>query len=220
MKFLDVAKVNIRSGDGGNGCVSFRREKYIEFGGPDGGNGGNIILKANKQLTTLQDVSFNRIYKAERGQHGQGKKQHGRKGKNVTIQVPIGTIAIDTESQEILCDLVEDEQIEVIAKGGNGGFGNARFKTQQNTAPRTANDGQFGKELKVDLELKIMADVGLVGFPNAGKSTFINQFTKQDRLIVSDVPGTTSTGNDQLPGGWADCLQVQTTPFKGRPADC
>ncbi len=197
MKFIDHATIYVKAGDGGHGCIAFKRERHRPKGGPcggDGGNGGSIILKVNNQLTTLQDVSYNRHYKAERGQHGQGSDKHGRNGKNVIIPIPPGTIVTDLETEEILGDMVHEKDEMVVCTGGNGGFGNARFKTQSNTAPKIANDGQNGEKRTISLELKVLADVGLVGFPNAGKSTFISVVSSA-RPKIADYPFTTLVPN-------------------------
>jgi GTP-binding protein len=176
MKFLDEAKVYIRSGDGGNGCVSFRREKFLEFGGPnggDGGKGGDVIAEAVEGLNTLIDYRYQQHFKAKNGGAGMGKDRHGANGADVVLKVPAGTQIYAEEGETLLADLTEIGQHAVLARGGNGGFGNAHFKSSTNRAPRHANPGQPGEELTVRLRLKLIADAGIVGLPNAGKSTLL-----------------------------------------------
>ncbi len=172
MKFLDQAKVHIRSGDGGAGSVSFRREKFIEFGGPDGGDGGrggDVWAEAVNGLNTLIDYRYQQHFKAKTGVHGMGRNLTGAKGADVVLKVPAGTQIFEDDNETLICDLTEPGQRYLLAKGGNGGFGNQHFKTSTNQAPRRANPGLPGVEKSIWLRLKLIADAGLVGLPNAGK---------------------------------------------------
>jgi GTP-binding protein len=197
MKFVDEAEITVKSGDGGAGCVSFRKERFIAKGGPDGGDGGkggNVLIKSTKRLYSLYDFSSRRYFKAQNGGPGRGNNRSGKKGKSIEILAPIGTIVKDKESGNLLADLVRDNQQIVLVQGGEGGKGNKHFTTSINRAPRFAQEGQQGEEKRLTLELKLIADIGIIGLPNAGKSTLLSRLSNA-RPQIADYPFTTIAPN-------------------------
>ncbi len=215
MKFLDQQKIFVKSGDGGAGCVGFRREKYVEFGGPDGGDGGrggNVIAECVANLNTLIDFRYQQHFKARRGNHGQGCNKNGKASDDIILKVPVGTQIFDENQDDMIADLTEPGEKVILAKGGDGGFGNAYFKSATNQAPRRADDGWPGEEKWLWLQLKLIADAGLIGLPNAGKSTFLAAVTRA-RPKIADYPFTTLHPN--LGVGYVDGDEIVLADIPG-----
>ncbi len=195
--FVDYVKIKVKAGDGGDGCISFRREKYVPKGGPDGGDGGdggNVYIEGDENLMTLLDYKYKRFYKAEDGENGKGKKMHGRKGEDIILKVPLGTIVIDAKKNKVIGEVIKDKERILLAKGGKGGRGNVHYATPTNRAPRICEKGKKGEEKEIILELKMLSDVSIIGLPNSGKTTLLNRLTGTDAK-TAPYPFTTLTPN-------------------------